>query len=110
MHEKRTIATDGSVALASVSLCVVRATKLIHSLWLAIAVHCCLLLTSAIRIVKQDLSYLRDSARRLDHSASREKGGTDGIVMAIVASNTVKECDPKTLLKSIHCDLDAGAL
>jgi len=26
--------------------------------------------------------------------------------MAIVASNTVKECDPKTLLKSSHCDLN----
>jgi len=32
--------------------------------------------------------------------------------MAIVASNTVngvKKCDPKTMLKSIHCELDAGA-
>jgi len=29
--------------------------------------------------------------------------------MAIVAFNTVKECDPKTLLKSIHCGVDAGA-
>jgi len=29
--------------------------------------------------------------------------------MATVVSNSVKECDPKTLLKSIHGDLDAGA-
>jgi len=28
--------------------------------------------------------------------------------MALVASNTVKEFDPKTFLKSIHCDSDAS--
>jgi len=49
--------------------------------------------------MQQVLSYRRDSARRLGHSPSRDKEQTDGIVMEIVAINTVKECHPKTLLK-----------
>jgi len=60
-------------------------------------------------IQRQELSYRRDSARHLGHSQHSDKGQTDEIAMAIVPSNTVKECDLKQLLKSIHVDFDAGA-
>jgi len=55
------------------------------------------------------VSSRRDSARRLGHSKSRDKKRTYRTAMAVVASNTMKECDTKALLKSIHRDLDAGA-
>jgi len=33
----------------------------------------------------------------------------DLVTKATVTSNTMKECNPTTLLKSIRCDFDAGA-
>jgi len=66
-------------------------------------VHC------AAPTPNKKLSYCQDSALRLGHSPSRDEGRTDRMLMATVASNTVKECDAKTLLKSFQCDLDAGS-